>query len=95
MLKYLFVELSRVDFLSKPYIRSPQFDLSGLNYPKIEFNIWWDAEGFYDGANFQHKQGTGVWKTLGRYEGDDSWYNNSYIYSIEKGFGFDLDNSVG
>lgn len=42
------------------YVISQRFNLSGLNYPKIEFNIWWDAEGFYDGANFQYKQGTGV-----------------------------------
>ena len=77
------------------YIRSPRFDLSGINYPKIEFSIWWDAEGFYDGANFQYKQGTGEWKTLGSNEGNDSWYNSSYIYSIEKGFGFDLNSSAG
>ena len=77
------------------YIRSPRFNLSGINYPKIDFSIWWDAEGFYDGANFQYKQGTGVWKTLGTDEGDPRWYNSSYIYSIEKGFGFDLNNSAG
>ncbi|NQU80596.1 MAG: immunoglobulin domain-containing protein, partial [Bacteroidetes bacterium] len=47
------------------YIISPRFNLSGLNYPKIEFNIWWDAEGFYDGANFQYKEAAGEWKTLG------------------------------
>ncbi|MCK4631381.1 MAG: T9SS type A sorting domain-containing protein, partial [Bacteroidales bacterium] len=46
-------------------------------------------------ANFQYKQGTGVWKTLGTDEGDDSWYNSSYLYSIEKGFGFDINNSAG
>ena len=77
------------------YVTSPRFNLSGLNYPKIEFNIWWDAEGFYDGANFQYKQGADAWKTLGTDEGDDSWYNSSYLYSIEKGFGFDLNNSAG
>ena len=77
------------------YVSSPQFDFSSLNYPKIEFKVWWDAEGFYDGANFQYKEGTGAWKTLGTYEGDDNWYNSSYLYSIEKGFGFDINNSAG
>ena len=77
------------------YITSPRFNLSGINYPKIEFSIWWYSEGFYDGANFQYKQGTGEWKTLGTDQGDDSWYNSSYIYSIEKGFGFDINNSAG
>ena len=77
------------------YVTSPQFDLSSLDFPKIEFSIWWYAEGFYDGANLQYKEGTGAWKTLGINEGDDSWYNSSYLYSIEKGFGFDLNNSAG
>jgi len=77
------------------YVISPRFNLSGLSYPKIEFSIWWNAEGFYDGANFQYKQSTGEWKTLGTDEGDDSWYNSSYLYSIEKGFGFDLNSSAG
>ena len=77
------------------YVTSPQFDLSSLNFPKIEFSIWWHAEGFYDGANLQYKQGSSVWKTLGTVEDDDSWYNSSYLYSIENGFGFDMDKSAG
>jgi len=77
------------------YVTSPQFDLSSLNFPKIEFSIWWYSEGFYDGANLQYKQGTDPWKTLRTNEDDNSWYNSSYIYSIEKGFGFDLNSSAG
>ena len=77
------------------WVTSPQFDLSSLDFPKIEFSIWWYAEGFYDGANFQYKEAAGEWKTLGTDEGDDSWYNSSYLYSIEKGFEFDMDKSAG
>ncbi|NOY36863.1 MAG: T9SS type A sorting domain-containing protein [Chlorobi bacterium] len=77
------------------YIKSPRFDLSGINYPKIEFNIWWDAEGFYDGANLQYKQGTGEWQTLGSDKGNGTWYNSSYLFAFEKGFGFDINHSAG
>jgi len=77
------------------YVTSLRFDLSSLNFPKIEFSIWWYSEGFYDGANLQYKQGTDPWKTLRTNEDDNSWYNSSYIYSIEKGFGFDLNSSAG
>ncbi|MBA7552848.1 hypothetical protein ES705_45424 [subsurface metagenome] len=79
----------------KSWVIGPPFDFSSLNYPVFEFKIWWDAEGLYDGANFQYQQGTDAWKTLGTYEGDDNWYNSSYLYSIEKGFRFDINNSAG
>ncbi len=77
------------------YVTSPQFDLSDIDCPKIVFSVWWDSEGFYDGANLQYKKGTDEWKTLGTIEDDDTWYNSSYLYSIEQGFGFDMYSSAG
>ncbi len=50
------------------YVTSPRFDLSGINYPKIEFSIWWDAEGFYDGANFQYNGFCSKISTIGRFQ---------------------------
>ena len=77
------------------YVKGPVFDFTNVPYPQIELKVWWDCEGFYDGASLQVKIGNGAWRTLGRYIGDDTWYNVSYIYSLQMGFGLQQDNACG
>ncbi|GAJ20847.1 unnamed protein product [marine sediment metagenome] len=39
--------------------------------------------------------GGGAWKTLGKYIGDERWYNVSYIYSMQRGFSLQQDDACG
>ncbi|MBA7588533.1 hypothetical protein ES708_30592 [subsurface metagenome] len=77
------------------YVTGPVFDFTNIPYPQIELKVWWDIEGFYDGASLQYKVGGGVWKTLGKYIGDERWYNVSYIYSMQQGFSLQQDDACG
>lgn len=79
----------------KSWVVGPPFDFSSLDYPVFEFKIWWDAEGFYDGANLQYKIGTGSWETAGALFGGQNWYNSPYLYSLEIGFGMQTENAIG
>ncbi|GAH46363.1 unnamed protein product, partial [marine sediment metagenome] len=77
------------------FVTGPVFDFTNVPYPQIELKVWWDCEGFYDGASLQYKVGGGAWKTLGKYIGDKKWYNVSYIYSMQQGFSLQLDDACG
>jgi|GEM_PF-6942388 len=79
----------------KSWVIGPPFDFSSLNYPVFEFKVWWDAEGFYDGANLQYKIGNGSWETAGTLIGGQNWYNSPYLYSLATGFGLQTENAIG
>jgi hypothetical protein len=71
------------------------FDFTNLENPVIEMKVWWDAEGFYDGANLQYKIGTGSWETAGALFGGQNWYNSPYLHSLVTGFGLETENAIG
>ncbi len=77
------------------YVKSPVFDFTNLTYPKIELDIWWHSEGFYDGTNLQYKSGSGSWETVGTVYGGENWYNYSYLYSLERGFDLQMNKAAG
>ncbi len=69
------------DYLEHSWVRSPCFDLSGLNNPVIRMDIMKSFRPGIDGAVLQYQdlvdQG---WKTLGTIGGGLNWYNDSAIY---------------
>ncbi|MCK4346601.1 MAG: T9SS type A sorting domain-containing protein, partial [Bacteroidales bacterium] len=77
------------------YVLGPVFDFTNISHPQIELKVWWDVEGFYDGASLQYKVGGGAWKTLGKYIGGERWYNVSYILSLQQGFNLQQDDACG
>ncbi|MBA7572420.1 hypothetical protein ES708_14200 [subsurface metagenome] len=77
------------------WVESPLFDFTNLDNPVIEMKVWWDAEGFYDGANLQNKIGNGSWETAGTLLGGQNWYNSPYLHSLATGFGLQTENAIG
>ncbi|MBC8046777.1 MAG: T9SS type A sorting domain-containing protein [Fimbriimonadaceae bacterium] len=66
------------------FITTPCFDLSSLVLPYIEFDIWWETEEHWDGANFQYSlDGGDTWTILGDVGSGENWYTWDYIFSME------------
>lgn len=76
------------------YIQSPCFDFSLLSNPEVEFNIFWETEGQYDGANFQYSiDGGASWTILGSVGSDAkclsiNWYNQASILKLNSQTGW-------
>jgi len=57
------------------YVQSPAFDFSGLMHPYLKFDLWWDAEEDYDGANLQASLDGENWDIIGECcTGEANWY---------------------
>jgi gliding motility-associated-like protein len=50
----------------RSWLQSPCFDFTGLQYPHISFNVFWETERQFDGAGFQYSTDLGVsWTNVG------------------------------
>lgn len=51
---------------ARSYVQSPCFDFTNLQYPFIQFAIFWETEKTYDGATFQYSlNGGSTWTNVG------------------------------
>lgn len=67
------------------WLQSPCFDFSAIQFPYVEFLIFWDTEQQFDGASLQYSldQG-GSWTTAGSASGlkdclNENWFNQAPI----------------
>lgn len=59
---------------------SPEFDLSTLTAPEIQFNLWWDVETSWDGLVLQSSIDNGVtWVNVGNLNDPNNWFNDDTI----------------
>ncbi|MBU3714744.1 MAG: PKD domain-containing protein [Ferruginibacter sp.] len=76
------------------YIQSPCFDFSSLANPEVEFNVFWETEQRYDGANLQYSTDGGIsWSVLGTSYSNANclavnWYNESNILKLNNQTGW-------
>ncbi len=57
------------------YVESPYFDMSQLQSPIIELDIWWNCEITYDGAALQYSTDLGnTWNHVGTFGDPFNWY---------------------
>jgi hypothetical protein len=69
------------NYLEHSWVRSPCFDLSGLNNPVIRLDIMKSFRPGIDGAVIQYQDQVGQgWETLGTIGDGLNWYNDSAIY---------------
>ena len=70
------------------WLQSPCFDFTALQYPYISFNVFWEMERRFDGANLQYSTNLGVsWTNVGSVSEpasclNDNWFNYSPITYI-------------
>ena len=70
------------------WLKSPCFDFSTLSNPQIKFNIFWETELQYDGANLQYStDGGSSWTVLGSELSNNNcsgtnWYNYNSVQFI-------------
>jgi gliding motility-associated-like protein len=68
------------------WLQSPCFNFSSLQYPYIQFKIFWETEKSFDGATFQYSTNNGrTWLTVGLLGEtfdcmNDNWFNTSVRY---------------
>ncbi len=76
------------NFGERSYVQSPCFDFSALQSPYVSFNIYWETEKTYDGANFQYSTNGGTtWQNVGSSSDpadctNANWYNTSNITNL-------------
>ncbi|MBI1193650.1 MAG: PKD domain-containing protein [Bacteroidetes bacterium] len=71
------------------WVLSPCFDFSSLLAPEILLDIWWDAEGFWDGTNIQYSTDNGLsWNAVGSFftATGENWYNNDFLVGLDYAF---------
>lgn len=67
------------------WLQSPCFDFTNLQYPYVEFKVFWEMEQQFDGASLQYSTDNGsTWQTVGGLNDpvnclNDKWYNYSPI----------------
>lgn len=66
------------------HVISPEFDFSGLSYPWIELDIWWDLVTDMDGAVLQSStNGGSSWDNVGHHDDNaamaTNWYNHAFL----------------
>lgn len=67
------------------WLQSPCFDFTNLQYPYVEFKIFWEMEQQFDGASLQYSlDNGGSWQTVGGFNDpinclNENWYNYSPI----------------
>ena len=59
------------------YLTSPQFDLSGLSNPKLEFWMAYEIEFGWDEAYVEYSVNNGAWTRLGNFQ-SSTWYSTNY-----------------
>ena len=76
------------------WLKSPCFNFSGLLHPYISFNVFWETEGKYDGANLQYSTDNGsTWKILGSKNEtvsclNTNWYNSTQLQYLQNSDGW-------
>lgn len=64
------------------WVESPTFDLSSLNTPHLQIDIWWECGEGINGALIQSTFDNGLtWQNLGFLNDQPNWYNNNNINS--------------
>lgn len=67
------------------FLQSPCFDFTGLQYPYISFNVFWETEQRFDGAGFQYSTNLGAsWTNVGSITDpanclNSNWFNFSPV----------------
>jgi gliding motility-associated-like protein len=67
----------------RSWLQSPCFDFTGLQYPHISFNAFWETEKGFDGAGFQYSTDLGAtWTNVGALSEpvnclNSNWFNSS------------------
>ena len=79
------------------WVYSPEFDISAVERPMVEFDIAWNFDTRRDGAVLQYSIDDGeIWYTVGDYHEESTgigWYNYSGI-SSDPGNQFSVDDSA-
>jgi gliding motility-associated-like protein len=69
----------------RSWLQTPCFDFTGLQYPHISFNVFWETERQFDGAGFQYSTDLGAtWTNVGAVSEpanclNANWFNYSPI----------------
>lgn len=72
----------------RSYLISPCFDFSNLNFPYVEFKLFWETENRYDGNAFQYSLDNGItWLNVGAVGEppnclNKNWFNSSNISNL-------------
>ena len=72
----------------RSWIESPCFNFSAIQYPYVQFLIWWESENKYDGMNFQYSLNSGTtWVDVGAMGDptdcmDANWYNYNNVTNL-------------
>jgi hypothetical protein len=67
------------------WLQSPCFDFTSLQYPLIDFKVFWETEQQFDGASLQYSIDNGnSWSTVGSANDpvnclNQAWYNQSPV----------------
>lgn len=89
------------------WLQSPCFDFTGLQYPYISFNVFWEMERRFDGANFQYSINLGAsWINVGTVTDpvnclNDNWFNYtpvtylSTLASVRDGWSGNIQTTSG
>jgi len=70
------------------WLKSPCFDFTNLKNPSVKFQVFWETEAKFDGANLQYSTDKGAtWQLLGgKNETNicytEKWYNDGPLLSI-------------
>lgn len=65
------------------WLISPCFDFSGLTLPYLGFDIWWNTDPQWDGANMWYSLDEGLsWTLLGEVGSGQNWYTYEYIFAF-------------
>ena len=81
-------------FNQESYIYSPCYDFTNLQYPFIQFKLFYDLEYKYDGGNLQSSINGGTsWQDVGGYNdpadcNTANWYNYNSIKFLNQPAGF-------
>lgn len=72
----------------RSYVVSPCFNFTNVQYPHVSFDIFWETEFDYDGANFQYSLNNGAtWNNVGAFNDpvdclNMNWFNTQDINYI-------------
>jgi len=70
------------------WLQSPCFDFTNLKNPSVKFQVFWETESKFDGANLQYSIDKGVtWQLLGSRNEigvcySERWYNDGPLLSL-------------
>lgn len=69
------------------WLQSPCFDFTNLVVPYINFKVFWETEGGYDGANLQYSIDNGnSWLNAGSVSTPSTCYNNNWYNTATVSF---------